>query len=346
MRTHPGAGRPAPAPGDHDAPHDGETIRIGEARLTVPQFLRAVAAQLDHADTAADPELRPVAECFLGAGLTALRAAAEPRTWLEYRLVPGPDGATPALYEGLLHTVRELLAARWIDDFFFVHKTPGLRVRFDTCAAYRAQTQDRLARAWEDWRAAGLLTEVRPAVYEPEQHLFGGPRSMRGVHRVFTADSLLWLSHLSLPTPPAPGWALSLAATRVLLERLGVADFEDRDVWDRLRRQLGRRFEAEPPADWPALSARLNLLWHSPQQLAALRAPVIEPAFDAFQESVARACDTWHEEYFGSPGARVGPREAAALLTVFHWNRARMPKNWQVGITEALAQGPSEESQP
>ncbi|MEU7178352.1 MULTISPECIES: thiopeptide-type bacteriocin biosynthesis protein [Streptomyces] len=335
---------PDRGPGTAPAPAPGGTVRCGALDLPLPRFLRAVADQLEGTDAAPPDGLLPAAEVFLGAGLPALRAADRPHAWLEYRLLTSPAATgAPHLYAALLGTVRELLAERTVEDFFFVHKTPGLRVRFQTRPDLRERAAGLLARTWDDWRARGILTGVHHAVYEPEQHLFGGPESMRSVHRVFTADSLVWLRHLSLAQPPAPVWALSMAMIRVLFTELHISDFEDRDVWDRMRWQVGRRFTGDPPAGWADTAARLRQVWYSPERLDALRGPAVEDDFAAFRESVAEICAQWRAEYFTGPGARVGPREAAAFLLVFHWNRARLPKDWQIGITEALVQGPAKD---
>ncbi len=322
------------------------TVGVGATTLTLPQFLRTVANHLERPADETSAELLPLAEQFLTAGLTALDTQAQPRAWLEYRLVTAPTGVPAELYAELLHRAGELLADASADNFYFVHKTPGLRVRFATATALRSQVEDRLAATWRKCREADLIAEVRHAVYEPEQQLFGGPAAMDGVHRLFTADSLLWLDHLARPTRPIPSWALSLAAIRVLLDHMHITEFEDRGVWDTVRRRFGRRFETGSPANWPEVSGRMNLLWQAPHQVSALREPTVQPAFSQFARSVADTCDSWREEYFGRQDARTGPREAAAALIVFHWNRARMPKNWQVAVAEALADGPPDQGAP
>ncbi|MER7850309.1 thiopeptide-type bacteriocin biosynthesis protein [Kitasatospora sp. NPDC096077] len=321
----------------------GETVTVGRHQLRLPDFLREVADHLEGTRKAPDTGLPPVADRFLGGGLTALRTAGA-HTWLEYRLLTPPHSRTqPALYSALRRTACELLDEGQADDFYFVHKSPGLRVRFHTSTARREPAESHLLRTWNDWQRDGLISGIGHAVYEPEQHLFGGPDSMLSVHRVFTADSLAWLSHLSSEKPTAPAWALSMSMIRILFTGLRIADFEDRDVWDRTRRQVGRRFEGAPPEHWPATSARLNRIWHSPQHLGAVLGPAHEPVLAQYRESIERTCDRWRDTYFTVPGAQVGPREAAAFLIVFHWNRARLPKDWQIGISEALAHGTSEE---
>ncbi|MFI1015848.1 thiopeptide-type bacteriocin biosynthesis protein [Streptomyces sp. NPDC020965] len=326
-------------------PYLGRPIQIGELRLTLPDFLRTVAAHLEAPEKAPPAGLLLAAERFLGAGLPALHDHDGRHTWLEYRLRTETAARHPPdLYRTLLSTAELSLQDGRVDDFYFVHKPPGLRVRLHTTPAHREETAVRLQQTWDELQARNIIAHSGQAVYEPEQQLFGGPTSMRSVHRIFTADSLLWLRYLSLEKPPSPVWALSLSMIRSLLNQLRITELEDRDVWDRVRWQAGRRFQGRPPEGWASTAARLNFTWLSPGRLDTLREEAIQPAYEDFQRSIAEACAQWHAEYFASPEARVGPREAAAFVLVFHWNRARLPKEWQVGICEALAQGPSYEA--
>ncbi|AUS81218.1 hypothetical protein C1701_26065 [Actinoalloteichus sp. AHMU CJ021] len=324
----------------------GHAVRVGGRTWTVPDFLRALAAQLDdtppHSVPFTSADL-PALDAFLGAGLPALRAHDEHHTWLEYRLRP-PSRPRHELY-GELHTlVRELLDEGLLTHFYFVHKAQGIRVRFHVPPAHHAATAGKLEEVWRGWERTGLISGLRHAVYEPEQHLFGGPAAMRWVHGVFTADSLFWLGHLRHEEPPVPLWRVSLSMIRTLLAELGITEFEDRDVWDRLRWQAGRTFGSEEPAGWARTSARINQVWNASDFLNSPRSwPQVGEDLTRFRDAVGRVCAAWRAEHLERPGALVGPREAAAFLVVFHWNRARMPRDWQVGITEALAQGPSEE---
>jgi hypothetical protein len=45
----------------------------------------------------------------------------------------------------------------------------------------------------------------------------------------------------------------------------------------------------------------------------------------------------WRQRYFDTPHARLGVRAAAALMTIFHWNRAGLSLERQVLFAEALA---------
>jgi thiopeptide-type bacteriocin biosynthesis protein len=170
---------------------------------------------------------------------------ARPDSWLHYGVVP-VIGQHGALYGALRSAAVELLGGGHAHEFFFLHKPPGLRVRFQPAGDSLAQLEGDLERRLHDWRRDGLVDSWRGGAYEPEEYLFGGPVSMRSVHRVFTADSLAWLDfhsagHEGGNRRPGPAWAVSLLMVRALLDALAIIGWEDLDVWDRLRWQAGRR---------------------------------------------------------------------------------------------------------
>ncbi|WP_374984088.1 thiopeptide-type bacteriocin biosynthesis protein [Streptomyces fradiae] len=175
---------------------------------------------------------------FLAAGLRALRDAGRPGGgWAQVGIAPDGAHAWPALYRRLAGTARELTASGSADDFFFVHKPPGLRVRFhapgpDGADALRAELVRLLGTAREGW------AEPVPSVYEPESYLYGGARSMAYAHRLHTADALAWPDHHTGERPPA-NWRVSLTLLRAVLDGLGVVGWEHRGVWEAVREEAG-----------------------------------------------------------------------------------------------------------
>ncbi|WP_158512310.1 thiopeptide-type bacteriocin biosynthesis protein [Streptomyces sp. Mg1] len=306
----------------------------GTDGLTLPQFLRCTADRYSPPHTPADPRLARLGDVFIAAGLAALHRAAAGPSWSEFRLRPvGADRGE--LYARIVRLGREALDTGEIDAFFFVHKAPGLRLRFRTGPNATAEP-DHLA-APSVWQDQGCVASWSAAVYEPEEHLFGGPVSMDSVHRIFTADSLLWAEQHASAVRTGPPWALSLLMTRALFEELGVSGWEDREIWDLLRRRAHRRFAGEPPLSWQRTAESLGRLWADPERLRSLLDPQCLEALGEYRAAVRHACAHWQETYFQRPGARVGPREAAAFLVVHHWNRARLPMERQIAVTEALS---------
>jgi hypothetical protein len=325
-----------PDPGLAGPRGDG-VIDVGGQRLTVAEFLAECVRTLG------DPAA-PIAaqrDRFLAAGLAALRRAPDGREWTAVGLRP-VDGRFAELCAELGTAARGLLAAG-ATNFFFMRKPPGLRVRLagtpDLAAALRSHV--------DSWRSDGLVVDVAPSVYEPEEHLFGGPVSMRYVHRLFTVDSLAWLDHAARPGGP-PAWAFSLRLIRALLDGLEIVGWEDLDVWDRLRRQAFRTLPAPVTgtAAYAAAAEGVRAAWAGTDDPAAGFPAAGSPAagfpvtgFPAagFPVEVKAVAADWRAGYFSSPGAYVGPREAAAFAIVFHWNRGGLPPLRQGLLAEALA---------
>ncbi|WP_214415004.1 lantibiotic dehydratase C-terminal domain-containing protein [Sphaerisporangium fuscum] len=103
-------------------------------------------------------------------------------TWVHYGVVPARGRHTP-LYGELRGTAVEAPEAGDATEFFFMHKPPGLRVRFQTDGDRADALDELLRRRPGDWRRDGLLTDWHGGAYEPDEFLFGGPVSMRSVHR-------------------------------------------------------------------------------------------------------------------------------------------------------------------
>lgn len=313
-----------------------ETVAVGRDRLSVPEFLRRAAIHLEHAGTLSQDEFARLLDAFLGGGLPALRAATRDVAWVQYDvLLPSPDRA--GLYCALADAGREVLATGIADEFFFVHKPPGLRVRFQTVAAGRTELDAVVRGRLKGWHSGGLVTGWHPAVYEPESHLFGGPVSMRSVHRIFTADSLAWLGFHAAAQPVGPAWAMSLLMVRALLDALGVVGWEDLNVWERLRTHAGRRLTPDARASTGPVADAIRRSWAAPKRLWSLLNYSARTLVSDYRRVVTDECQRWLTDYFTSPGAYVGPREAAAFVIVFHWNRAGLPATRQAVITEALA---------
>jgi thiopeptide-type bacteriocin biosynthesis protein len=221
-----------------------------------------------------------------------------------------------------------------------------MRIRFatggDRWLRVRADLQDRI----DAWRRDGLIDSWQHGVYEPEAYLFGGPVSMRSVHHVFTADSLAWLDYHVLAwnrradvPSPGPSWAMSLVLIRELFDALGIVGWEDLDVWDRLRWQTGRSLGTGATGDdgIEKLAKALRRGWSDPEELLNLLAPRTREIADEARRSIEAEGPRWLADYFTTSHAVVGPREIAAYLIVFHWNRAGLPITRQSLIAEALA---------
>ncbi|MFL4492544.1 thiopeptide-type bacteriocin biosynthesis protein [Streptomyces sp. VTCC 41912] len=307
----------------------------------------AGALEISALPACADASELPAARtAFLAAGLAAVRQRTAGTSWVQFNLAPAPDGHLPA-YDWLGTVARELLDTHRARNFFFMHKEPGLRVRFEAPDGEREPLRAELAQHFAE--RGGWRQPPSGVVYEPEQYLFGGRASMPYVHRLFTHDSLAWLDHHArhpCPEGEATAWRRSLFMLREVFAGLGVVGWEHRGVWDVVREDTGRRLttaarDGHGPgggAAWRRAAEGIREFWTRPgeRMLASFpeeqRASLAEGAV-----ALGEAARRWRTGYFESGAATTGPRRAAAYAVVFHWNRARMSFARQCLLAEALA---------
>ncbi|MET7318706.1 thiopeptide-type bacteriocin biosynthesis protein [Streptomyces thermoviolaceus] len=292
--------------------------------------------------TAQDDGYPAARRLFLAAGLEALRAHARQDGWVQLDVPCPAPRPERRLYERLLGTAEELLASGRAGDFFFMHKPPGLRIRF------RAADRSRVPELCEV--LLGRLAPPRhgpawerpvPRVYEPETYLFGGPRAMSFVHTLFTADSLAWLRvHTAAAGEPAPpAWRVSLMLLRAVCDALGVVGWEHRGVWQAVWEETGRGLSRGLHSpDLRRAAAGIRRYWESGRED---RLDALPKAWRDVMEEHLRAVESaarqWHTGCFASGEATLGPRRAAARHAVFHWNRGGLSTARQCLLTEALA---------
>ncbi len=280
---------------------------------------------------------------FSEAGTAALEAFDSEPSWIQVGLDTNGVRQLPCLYKLVGSIARELLRNREISNFFFMHKPPGIRLRFQPVdqAAYDTVITN-LYRKLAQWEAQGLLNRIVAGIYEPESYLFGGADSMRNVHALFTADSLAWLEYHALAHPDlqsaGPAWRLSLAMLRTVFSGLGISEWEDLCVWERVRDRTGRRVPAQVSslAEFKEIAAEIRAFWTN----------IVSPPDESFEKAlnIAQAFEknsvenlfAWQRNYFMTRSARIGPRAAAALVAIFHWNRAGLSLAQQALLTESL----------
>ncbi|WP_016907884.1 thiopeptide-type bacteriocin biosynthesis protein [Streptomyces xiaopingdaonensis] len=305
-----------------DCVRDSRTLRLG----TVPV-------------SPAEPGYGEARRAFLSAGLAALRNEQYGARWVQLNLSPAP-GRLPELYAALAASAHALLADGRARSFYFMHKEPGLRVRFEagecSAAVLRKEVEERLPEG-------PLALQPVSVRYEPEAYLFGGPQSMPYVHRLFTADSLAWLDHHGrCPGPPALStWRLSLLLLREAFDGLGIVGWEHRGVWEAIQHETGRTAASVPEADQERHGralAGITAYWRLPRRQALAELPGEErTALEAQLDAAHEAGEEWRKGYFEAGSATVGPRLAAAFHTIFLWNRGRLALSTQRLLTEALA---------
>jgi thiopeptide-type bacteriocin biosynthesis protein len=325
-------------------PPRGAVVAVGDRAVPLADLLAGCLRMADSGDTAqadqaaADPDLAEAQRVFLAAGLAALVRPAAERAWVQVGLSPALP-RDPALYGALHDLAATLLADGVATGFFFMHKRPGARVRFQAPSGGREALRARVL----DWAthlaARGMVTAVEPAVYEAEAGLFGGRDSMRYAHDLFTADSLAWLRvHRRADAAGAPAWALSLLMARAVLDGLGIAGWEDRDVWDRVRAEAGRRLpdQARGQAGLDVAVRGIRGLWQDQDRLRAALPDWARAIAAEYRERAMDICARWRTEFFDRHDTGPGPRHAAAFHLVFHWNRGALSGERQMLLAEAL----------
>ena len=306
------------------------TIPVGERSVALSDFLTDFFVPTD------DQELVAARASFLSAGLNAINWKYNQR-WIQF----GLERPTKAVYAELAATVRTLLADHDIVDFFFMHKEPGLRVRFAVQPGKTDSVQKKIRVTLDRWQVAGLIGSASPGIYEPESALFGGPISMEYVHQLFTRDSLIWLDYHA-GIYDVPSWALSLIMLRAVFDGLHIVGWEDRGVWGRVRdighRKLAQTSDQESPAQ---AMEQLRNWWSSVHTATAQLPEPVQQLVASYKDDVQLLTQRWWSDYFKTDKATVGPREAASYYVIFHWNRAALKLGRQILFTEALAAAPT-----
>lgn len=319
-------------------------VPCGNHQLSVLEFLRACVQSLEPGnEVSANPSLIAARNVLLSAGLPAVRQLTVPACWIQIGLSVA-DGQQSDVYKEVLNTARYLLKQTAVSNFFFMHKPPGLRIRFETPGWEKAEVERELSARIKDWIRRGLITTTNRGVYEPEAHLFGGPVSMASVHRLFTADSLAWLGYhrlVAANTESGSNWVFSLALLNRLFAALHIVDWEDRDVWDRIRTQAGRRLISTGPGleGFAEAGDGIRRIWRDKETLRDQLSSSAAALVRTYEVSAVAEGERWNAEYFTTPAAYVGPREAVAYYVVYHWNRGAMPSIRQALLTECLAEG-------
>ncbi len=298
-------------------------MRWGDNSEVTPDALAAALCPLLGERTAA----------FVTAGVAALDGLAPSRSWAHVGVAPKRH-LDPALYHDLAGLLARLGGRADVGNAFLMHKPPGIRIRVQTTPEGR------------DALAAELLAELgalpgveraEPGVYEPEELLFGGPDAMVFAHRLFTVDTRAWAEFHALGGTTS-NWAFSLALLRHTLNGLDISGWEDLEVWRRIQRQTHRQLPdgLDQARITPVVEA-IRLAWSDPQLLRDALAPDAAAIVERHRPALIDAGAAWTAGYFARPGALIGPREAAAFVTIFHWNRGRLSAMTQALAAAALA---------
>lgn len=125
---------------------------------------------------------------------------------------------------------------------------------------------------------------------------------------------------------------------REMLNGLSIAGWEDLNVWERIRRQAHRGIPAGfDQHKVAAVTSSMRALWADPELLHETLGPHAAKLADSRGPEIREAARQWDVGCFAVGDSMIGPREAAAFATIFHWNRGLLPAVAQALITGALA---------
>lgn len=329
----------------------GATVDGGDRASYLAEFLTACARSLTpeprHDSEQAPDELSRARDVFVRAGLEAL-AAAQWKTgneWFQIGIRPREDvGRYGEICRHVACVARRLLNDSLADNFFFMNKPPGMRLRFQAAPGRSSEDlANILTGEVTRWREKGLIDSVEPGVYEPESQLFGGPRSMSFVHALFTVDSLIWLDYHAQCAIEgeaiSPAWLVSLAVLRTVLASLDINGWEDLGVWSHIRALGGRRLGADQVSlpMYADVAGQMLDVWSRRNRIDDELHPAVKAIVVGHESALITGAAQWRSGYFCRPGASLGPRAAAAFYVIFHWNRAALSHTEQALLAESLS---------
>jgi thiopeptide-type bacteriocin biosynthesis protein len=283
-------------------------------------------------------------EVFVRGGRAAVEALIRRGQWIQVSLsMPTSEASARQLHARIKQFVGALFSDTLIENFFFLFKPPGLRLRFEATGAVCRLT-DLIRSETSKWKADGLVGAELWGIYEPETTLFGGPRSMKHVHPLFTLDSLVWLEYHSgfetCRNASVHPWYVSFTILRSLFDGLGIIGWEDLGVWEHIITRTGRELPADVSnwPEYPSVKSAVLTAWDGAMDCFSQVRPQLtqDSIFATCDDSIRAAAGRWKASYFDSPDAWIGPREAAAYFTIFHWNRGRFSAPQQALIAESL----------
>src|SRR4029450_11190956 len=101
----------------------------------------------------------------------------------------------------------------------------------------------------------------------------------------------------------------------------------DLDVWEGVRRRMGRALPAEALTlpEFASIASDIRTRWSDGALLVDGMSPRVKQICEDFAADSVAIGRAWQREYFCTSGARIGPRAAASLVTIFHWHRGALP---------------------
>lgn len=319
-------------------------LTIGNEKISLQSFIAKCAESFSNPEpvTLKNKELIRIRDLFVEGGIKALFNPGYPEHWIQFGITLGENKYIKTLFQQLYELVFEFINKDSIDNFFYMYKLPGLRIRFQIKPVNKLEIMDAISTHLKKWVSKKYIVDFVPGIYEPESHLFGGELSMPYVHKLFTADSLAFLKYRTLVLNRKitdQEWLLSLTLLKHFFSQLGISGWEDIDVWDRVRKKTFRSVPDEMIRlpDFQTAASEIKSHWEQIDLVTSTFSQATKKIVEEYTSYMEPVIVTWKKNYFETTNAYIGIREAAAFFTIFHWNRAGISFARQCIITEALA---------
>jgi len=221
--------------------------------------------------------------------------------------------------------VRSWIDAGWADRFYFLHKPPGLRIRFRVRCE---QLLPEVERFLDEKATQNCLEAWHHRFYETESYRFGGETGMDIAHEFFTAESLAVLGYLRICLQGNTRLSRQQFSLRLLLElfeRVVEGRWELWDIWCKM--QLVERVATVSPEVLAA--ARLEaersgspiaLLLRNRDELLATASADERELLERYRPEADHIAGRlrWAREH---GKLLYGLRSILPSWVVFHWNR-------------------------
>ena len=266
----------------------------------------------------------------LGSGAQTL----EP--WVQIDLDTGQRQGTVLLDSGFLHAIAEWRRAGVLQRFFFVHKPPGVRLRF-------LGASPDLSGLLRQWFNVALPGSWRFGCYEPERYQFGGTVGLDITHEFFTVESIAVLAYrdcLQRGRARIGPYEFSILLLDRCFREVVSDDWELWDLWCH-HCLTGRLCQQDLQLDAQDLAGLRDL---RAEVLPLLRVPGVRAGkFSTAEERL------WsdYESSVDTPAARMrcaaangellwGARQILPFWAVFHWNRMAFDFAQQRGLARLM----------
>jgi len=283
----------------------------------------------------APEKLGALRDVFLSAGAAAIAGRAGLQVWRQINIYFDALGLRWYCFASgdFLERLSAWHACGVVRQFCFVHKPPGLRLRF--LGAQEPMVAE-LHRAMDELQAAGQIDNWSCGLYDSEPYQFGGDAGADVAHRFFTIESVATLAYHRVRLRGQASLEpvmFSLLLIELLLREATGDEWERWDIWQKM--ELTGRLErmdkaTEARALHESVRARRELaqfLFHS-RELSSPEREIIAQYRETLPD-IAQEIRQLHDT-----GRLLWPtREIIPFWIIFHWNRMAFSLEEQRRIT-------------